>query len=329
MSFNLRLFRTVWGILKETDGILARSPYRDLENALPAIKKLGYDGVEVPLKLALYFGKERFKSMLEQNNLKAIMMVFTDGPVAPGAGGLWGGPYPGHPAPGESVKEHLAVFKAQVETAQFFDPVLVNSHSLKDYHTFAEAGEFFENVLPWQDSKGFTVYHETHRKRFLHSPWVARDFLPKFPKMKLVADLSHWINVAETDTNDKVLNKAIETIAPMVYHTHGRVGYDHGPQVVDPRAPEWRPYTEGHERWWTAIWKAQKARGDQKFTTFTPEHGPPNYQPTAPYSRMPLADIWDVNHWIGLRQQEKFGEIYGKQNTSKLVPSESQGLDPK
>ena len=29
--------------------------------------------------------------------------------------------------------------------------------------------------------------HETHRKRFLHSPWVGRDFVPKFPDLKLVA----------------------------------------------------------------------------------------------------------------------------------------------
>jgi len=169
--------------------------------------------------------------------------------------------------------------------------------------------------------KAFFVCHETHRKRFLHSPWVARDFLPKFPKMKLVADLSHWINIAETNTEDPYLIKAIEGIAPMVYHIHGRVGYDHGPQVSDPRAPEWIPYTEGHERWWTTIWKAQKARG-QKITTLTPEHGPPNYQQTCPYSRMPLADIWEVNHWIALRQQKRFGELFGKENTSKLKETE-------
>ena len=48
-----------------------------------------------------------------------------------------------------------------------------------------------------------------------------------------------------------------------VWHTHCRVGYDHGPQVADPRAPEWIPYMEGHERWWDAIWKAQKARGQK------------------------------------------------------------------
>lgn len=68
----------------------------------------------------------------------------------------------------------------------------------------------------WVASSGFEVYHETHRKRFLHSPWVTRDFLPKFPNLKLVADLSHWVCVAETDTADEELNKVIKQIAPQV-----------------------------------------------------------------------------------------------------------------
>ena len=47
----------------------------------------------------------------------------------------------------------------------------------------------------------------------------------------MVADLSHWINVAETDTNDLDLVAVIEALAPRFRHIHLRVGYDHGPQV--------------------------------------------------------------------------------------------------
>ena len=60
-------------------------------------------------------------------------------------------------------------------------------------------------------------------------------------------------------------------------HTHCRVGYDHGPQVPDPRQGQWLKYMEGHERWWDAIWAAAKERGDEEIT-MTPEHGPPNHQ---------------------------------------------------
>ena len=145
--------------------------------------------------------------------------------------------------------------------------------------------------------------------------------------MKICADLSHWICVAETDTTDPVLNQAIDLIIPNVIHTHCRVGYDHGPQVADPRCPTWMPYMEGHERWWDRIWESQKKAGRQ-YTVMIAEHGPPNYQQCVPSSGEPLALIWDVNHWIQLRRQKRFSQLYGEQETSKLVPSESQGYEP-
>ena len=49
--------------------------------------------------------------------------------------------------------------------------------------------------------------------------------------MALVADLSHWVNVAETSPDDPDLTAVIERLAGQFHHTHCRVGYDHGPQV--------------------------------------------------------------------------------------------------
>ena len=65
----------------------------------------------------------RFKSLLAQHGLKVIPMVFTEGPVAPGEGGPFGGPYPGFTAPSPPgatdkaalVQTHITVFKEQVE----------------------------------------------------------------------------------------------------------------------------------------------------------------------------------------------------------------------
>lgn len=330
---KLESYRCLWGVLRETDGQAACSPHTGCEDAFPAIKALGYDGVEAALKLALDVGRERFKGLLEEHGLRVNFVIFTDGPVCPGAPGPMGGPYEGFTPPNEPgetdkallVKTHLQVFKEQVLAAKYFGPTLVNSHSLKDSFTVPMAEEFFAQAMAWvaEQGFGFEVLHETHRKRFLHSPWVARDFLPKFPGLKLVADLSHWTTVAETNTEDPDLTQVIEDIAPQVYHVHCRVGYDHGPQVPDPRAPEWKPYMEGHERWWDAIWRAQAARG-QEVTTMIAEHGPPNYQQTLPYSRVPVAMIWDVNHWISLRRQRRFAELFGEERTSKLVPSGTQ-----
>ena len=64
--------------------VLPKSPHRTLETALPALAKLGYDGIEIPLKAILHYGKEKFKELINQCNLKVIVMVFTSGPVAPG-----------------------------------------------------------------------------------------------------------------------------------------------------------------------------------------------------------------------------------------------------
>eukprot|EP00446_Apocalathium_sp_SHHI-4_P083637 CAMPEP_0177490638 /NCGR_PEP_ID=MMETSP0369-20130122/31368_1 /TAXON_ID=447022 ORGANISM="Scrippsiella hangoei-like, Strain SHHI-4" /NCGR_SAMPLE_ID=MMETSP0369 /ASSEMBLY_ACC=CAM_ASM_000364 /LENGTH=401 /DNA_ID=CAMNT_0018967231 /DNA_START=44 /DNA_END=1249 /DNA_ORIENTATION=+ len=374
---KLEQFRTMWGNIDLSDGPLANAPYHDIEELIPELAKLGYNGIEMPFKQALHIGAERVRALLNEHNMKMTCMIFTDNVVVPGAGILWGGPYPGFTAPtsGEEMAEclkerfekltaehveyeeaektltplqekvvetHLKVFKEQVEQAyKLFgdrdkDPTgvltMVVSHSLKDNFSEQMALKFFRPALAWEAEQGFVVGHETHRKRFLHSPWVTRDFLLKYPdirkSIKLTADLSHWINVAETDCTDPVLNQAIEFIVPNVYHTHCRVGYDHGPQVSDPRAPEWIPYTEGHERWWDWIWRSQLERGFTR-TTMISEHGPPSYQQTIPHSKVPTAHIWDVNHWIHLRRQKRFSDLCGEAHeNSKLVASETQGYQP-
>ena len=70
---------------------------------------------------------------------------------------------------------HLRSFKEQVEAAQELNPTFVNSHSCKDYLTREMAKEFFVEAVAWAKDKGYVVHHESHRKRYLHSPWVARD----------------------------------------------------------------------------------------------------------------------------------------------------------
>lgn len=130
--------------------------------------------------------------------------------------------------------------------------------------------------------------------------------------LKMVSDYSHFTTVSECDTTDPHLNAVIEQLSSKMWHVHGRVGYDHGPQVNDPRAPEWKEYTEGFEAWWDGIFEKQMMNEKVKDITFTPEHGPPNYQPTLPYTQMPIADIWDVNSFIGSRAQRRFQEKYGE-----------------
>ena len=131
-----------------------KSPHSTLDTAIPALAELGYDGIEIPLKAVLQYGKDKFKAMTSQYNMKVIIMVMTDGPVAPGAGLVFGGPYPGFTSPnrpGETdkrkiVANHVQVFKEQVEAAQDLKPYFINSHSCKDYFTKAMA---LETLRQW------------------------------------------------------------------------------------------------------------------------------------------------------------------------------------
>ena len=58
---KLEVYRTLWGVLAETDGDKAGSPVLDLEEALREISRLGYNGVELPLKCIFFLGKDRWE----------------------------------------------------------------------------------------------------------------------------------------------------------------------------------------------------------------------------------------------------------------------------
>jgi hypothetical protein len=76
-------------------------------------------------------------------------------------------------------------------------------------------------------------------------------------------------------------------------HIHARVGHPEGPQVNDPRAPEWTDILKTHLTWWDKVVE-MKAAANQPLTFLT-EFGPPDYMPTLPYTRQPLADLWSIN----------------------------------
>ena len=83
------------------------------------------------------------------------------------------------------------------------------------------ARRYFEQCLAFETANNFTVCHETHRGRFLFSPWTTHRFF-KDPAnadlrkgIKLCADLSHWVNVCETGVEDPILNAVIEDLGDM------------------------------------------------------------------------------------------------------------------
>ncbi len=75
---------------------------------------------------------------------------------------------------------------------------------------------------------------------------------------------------------------------------------------------------EFYKQWWTAVYKAAQARGEKEFST-TPEFGPAPYAWTHPYTDLPIADVWEVNHFIGQEVQTLYASLFDHAFSSNLV----------
>ncbi len=175
-----------------------------------------------------------------------------------------------------------------------YTPLKINLHSGRDCFTRDEGAAFFEAALRHEERIGIPVSHETHRGRVFFTPWDTRYYLERFDTLKLTADYSHWVNVCERLPDDQA--EALALANRRTIHIHGRVGYEEGPQVPDPAAPEYAAHLAWHERQWAAIRQHRAAAGDLPLT-FTPEYGPPMYLHTLPFTNVPVADLWQVCLW--------------------------------
>lgn len=252
----------------------------DFATVFPTIKNAGYDGVEhVTANVA---DRPEFNRLLKEHNFQLIAQVLTIG---------------------NTVDEHFTSFKTLIEEALLFDPILINSHSGRDSWTAEEKKHFFSLALDFEKSLPIPVAHETHRGRTTYNPWGTRDLLTTFPELKLCCDFSHWVCVCERLLQTEL--DIIKLAAERCFHLHARVGYEQGPQVPDPRAPEYAVHLQAHEDWWDIIWQAQQTAG-QQITTLTPEFGPPPYHHALPFTAEPVSDVWDICNEMAVRQKGRF-----------------------
>ncbi len=205
--------------------------------------------------------------------------------------------------PGGTIDEHLVSLRKQIDEALPYSPVFFNAHSGADSWSFSEAIDFYGKALELERELGIPIAHETHRLRCFGNPWMTRDILQALPELKLTVDLSHWVCVCERLLPD--LDEIIGLVARHAHHLHARVGFEEGPQVPDPRAPEWEKHLHAHEAWWDRIWAAQKERG-MAVSTLCPEFGPVPYMPTIPFTNQPVADLEPICDWMAIRQSRRF-----------------------
>ncbi|TJY58376.1 sugar phosphate isomerase/epimerase [Sinimarinibacterium sp. CAU 1509] len=273
---ELKLFKTLWG----HDGSLAA--------AAGQAHAAGFGGLEgqtpqSPAQLA------ELSAALNDHGLQFIAEITTAGSYVPDRHA--------------SVEQHLRDLDAGLSRAQALHPLHVNCIGGCDAWPLADSLRFFEGGMALARRHGLSLSFETHRGRSLFNPWITRDVVAALPQIPLTADFSHWCVVCERLIDSEL--DIIKAIAPNVRHIHARVGYDQGPQVPHPAAPEFAEALAAHQRWWTLIWDAQHA-GGTTLTTMTPEFGPDGYLHCLPFTRAPVADLWDLNRWVGDTEHAHF-----------------------
>lgn len=261
-GLKLKMLATNWGFPGNTDAFCT------------AAKKENYDGIEVWWPNEKKDQQELFAA-LDKHQLDV--------------GFLCGG-YQKDP------KEHLETFKKAINAAIASPkkPLYINCHSGRDYFSYEQNKLFIDHTTEASQKSGIRILHETHRGRMLFAAHIAHNFIEKNPALRLTLDISHWCNVHESLLDDQT--GAVQAALARVDHIHSRIGHQEGPQVNDPRAPEWENTVKAHLAWWDKVVEYKAKAGDT--LTILTEFGPPNYLPTLPYTRQPLADQWGINVYM-------------------------------
>lgn len=271
-NFQLKILGTSWGYNGSVDSFCEK------------VKAEGYDGIEMWWPATKHEQDELFDA-LKKHELDIGFLTA------------------GHES---DYQQHAASFKQMVTAAATNDiqrPLYINCHSGKDYFSYEENAALVEFTIALSQRTGIKICHETHRSRMLFSAPVARYFLQKIPGLRITFDVSHWCNVSESLLEDQP-----ETLALALQrtdHIHARIGHAEGPQVNDPRAPEWAAAVKAHFDWWDKVIATKKQEGG--IMTILTEFGPPDYMPTLPYTRQPLANQWEINVHMMHELRKRYG----------------------
>lgn len=193
---------------------------------------------------------------------------------------------------GLPFQESLEIYKRDLEALMSWKPFLINCQTGSDFFTTEENKAFIDAANTISAQYSIPVYHETHRGRFSYNLPDTNNYLNLVPDLKLTLDISHWMVVHESLLQGK--DELLANVVKRSHHIHARIGHAEGPQVNDPKAPEWASALERHmDIWERVIRKGWKEHGG--VFTVTTEFGPADYMPTLPYTRVPVSDQWRAN----------------------------------
>lgn len=190
---------------------------------------------------------------------------------------------------------HREIYRKHLLNLADANPLFINSQTGKDYFSPEDNTELINIAFQIERETGIPVIHETHRGKFSFALHITRQYLEKIPALELGLDLSHWCNVAESLLHDQP--DALELALGRTRHIHARVGYAEGPQITDPRLPEWEEAMNFHLSSWDKVYE-NHIRMKREYLTITPEFGPFPYMLHLPFTRMPVASQWDINLYM-------------------------------
>lgn len=260
---KIQFFCPMWGLA-----------HMNIKEMLHKIKNAGYDGIEFGFPLNSNLKNE----FLEWTNKLSLQIIGQQ-----------------YDANGNEFSEYKQNFEENLYYIASFKPLFINSQTGKDFYSFEQNLELIHLSQKIEHETGIPIIHETHRGKFPFSVATTFKFIESIPEIRFAADFSHFCNVSESYLQDQREN--LHAIIKQSYHIHARVGHPQGPQITDPRLPEWEEAVNYHLHWWDTIIHHHHSLCTDLLTV-TPEFGPAPYMFTLPETKEPVASQWDINLYM-------------------------------